>query len=74
MLRLTLERKNLGLSKAEVSRKTGLHPTVIGGLESGTMYPWPKYKKLLGEFFGLDGEVLFEGVSADAQPNNSRAC
>lgn len=58
----------------EVSRQTGLHPTVIGSLESGKMYPWPKYKKLLGEFFGLDGEVLFEEVSSEMQLENNRTC
>lgn len=67
MLRLTLERKKKGLSKMAVSRQTGLHPTVIGSLESGYMHPWPKYKKLLGDLFGIDGDALFEEVSVNTQ-------
>jgi len=63
VLRLTLERKKRGWSQAELSRKTGIHPSIISNLEAGKWHPWPKYKRLLGELFHVDPpELLFEPV------------
>jgi transcriptional regulator with XRE-family HTH domain len=67
MIRLTHERHRRGWSQAEVSRRTGIHPTTISHLESGEVKPWPAYREKLSVLFGLSTELLFEEeVESDA--------
>lgn len=62
MLRLTFERKRRGWSQAELSRRTGIHPSVISNLEGSKWHPWPKYKRLLSQVLHVKADMLFEVV------------
>ena len=52
-------RKRMGLSMAELSRRTGLHPTTLFDLEAGRRYAYPKYRRLLQEALQTPADVLF---------------
>lgn len=58
--RLSFERRKRGLSVAELSKLTGIYPTVISQLELGYIRPYPKYKRVLSEFFGIPEDDLFQ--------------
>lgn len=66
MLRLTVERKKRGWSQAELSRRTGIHPSIISNLEAGKWHPWPKYRRLLAQVLQTKADLLFEEVELDA--------
>ena len=62
MLRLTLEREKRGWSKAELAYEVRLHPSIIGQLEAGKLFPYQAYRDKLGKVFGIPGDELFKEV------------
>lgn len=60
MLRLTLEREKLKLTKTSLGAKVGLHPDVIGKLESGKIFPYKPWREKLSNFFKIPDEELFK--------------
>lgn len=71
MLRLTLERHRRGWSQAEVSRRTGIHPSTLSHLESGEVKSWPAYREKLASLFGVSAEDLFGDSNADTGRRSS---
>lgn len=63
MLRLAAIRKSLGMSQAELARRTGIHPATISALEHGRIYPWPKYRRLISRELKMSADKLFEEVA-----------
>lgn len=47
------------LTVAELSRRTGIHPTTLFDLEAGRRHAYPKYRRLLEEALGMPAEALF---------------
>jgi ribosome-binding protein aMBF1 (putative translation factor) len=62
MLRLTLEREKLKLTKTSLGAEVGLHPAVIGKLEAGKIYAYKPWKEKLSNFFEIPDEELFKEV------------
>ena len=68
MLRIRRELGTREMSHAELSRRTGIHTSTISRLVAGQIYPYPGWKRRLGEALGIDGDVLFEDLE-DAGPS-----
>lgn len=60
MLKLTKLRKERKLTKTEVARATNIALSTLCNLEHGKQYPYPAYIQRLGDYFGVDGQSLFE--------------
>jgi transcriptional regulator with XRE-family HTH domain len=63
VLRMEAERRRRRWTQAEVARRTGIHPTAVWHLENRTMYPWPKWRRLLAEVLGVGEAELFDEVA-----------
>ena len=64
MFRITKLRENKGWSKSELCRRSGINLPLLSHLESGKIYPYPGWKRKLGEALGVNPEILFEEVKA----------
>jgi len=62
---LRVERKRRGLTLAEVSRRTGIHPTALSRLERGELRAYPGWRRRLARSFRLPADTLFREVPAD---------
>lgn len=59
-------RRNKGLTQTEVAEQIGFkNSTPIVQVERGNRKPWPKIRKALAEFYGVDEQTLFD---ADGWP------
>ncbi len=68
MLRLRAERLRRGLSQTKLAALAGLHPSEISRLENARVYPYPGWRKRLGEALGWPADrvdELFEEVPDD---------
>lgn len=59
MLRITKERKIMGLSKAQLGYKTEIHPSLIGKFEKGIQKPYKPARTKLESFFDIPINELF---------------
>jgi transcriptional regulator with XRE-family HTH domain len=67
MIRLVTESKRLGVSQADLMRRTGLHPSTLSNIFNGRMKPWGGQAERIYEALqslGYNGtkEALFEEV------------
>lgn len=62
MFLITHEREKRRWTKTELAFKSKIHPSVIGQLESGKMFPYPGYKKKLSEALEIPEDDLFKEV------------
>ena len=62
MFRITFEREKQNLTKAELSRRSGVSKSTLCRLEKGKIYPYPGWKKKLAKALEVDPEILFEEV------------
>lgn len=63
MLRVKLEREKRGWTRTRLGFEAQIHPSEIGKLEAGKIFPYPKWKNKLSEVFGISGEELFNEVT-----------
>ena len=63
MFRLTIEREKLGWSRAELGRRTRIHPSDIGKFESRRLIPYPNQLRKLSETLSVPADKLFEEVN-----------
>ena len=66
LLRITMERRRKGLSQSVVARMAEVHPSTLSSLEAGKLYPYPAWKRRLGQVLGVSGDELFEKVADSA--------
>jgi len=66
VLRLTQEREKRGWNKTQLAFEARLHPTIIGQLEAGKLFPYPSYKEKLSKVFDIPGDELFKEVRENA--------
>lgn len=64
MFFLTQVREARKLSKAQLAIRAGIHPAILGKIESGQIPAFPKYRRLLSEALELPMDILFEKVEA----------
>jgi transcriptional regulator with XRE-family HTH domain len=57
--RLRAVRKALGLSQAELSRRTGVDQAAVCRIELGDTRPWPKFRRDAAAALGVDEGLLF---------------
>jgi len=62
MLKIEEELRRQGVSHAELSRRTGIHTSTISRLVAGKVYPYPGWKRRIGEALDADGDELFKSV------------
>ena len=62
MFRLTIEREKHGWSRAELGRRTSIHPADIGKFESGRLVPYPSHLKRIAEELAVPSDELLEEV------------
>ena len=67
MIQLVLERKERGLSQADLMRRTGLHPSTLCGIEKGRTKPWPGeaeriYDAMVREGYAGEKDELFRVI------------
>lgn len=67
MLRLTVERKSRGLTKAKLGALADIHPVEIGRLEAGRIKPYHTWEKRLEEVFEIPANELFEEVNENVE-------
>ena len=60
MIRLTIERENKKLSKAQLGFNLRIHPSLIGKFENGTAKPYKPSQEKLEVFFGLSVDELLQ--------------
>lgn len=68
MLRLKAERLRRGISQYRLAMLTGIHPSTLCRIETGKVYPYPGWRKRLGEALGWPADrvdELFEEVPDD---------
>jgi len=53
-MKISKLRKERSLSQRALARELGYQHSVIAQCESGHRRPWPKLKKAIGDFFGID--------------------
>ena len=68
MLRLTVERKKLGLSMSKLARKADMHPSTVSLIERGRLAAYPSQILKLVCALGWNGDPadLFKEVEEDA--------
>jgi transcriptional regulator with XRE-family HTH domain len=59
-------RKAAGLSQAELSRRTGIHPASICQLEKGYICVWPGHLARIARALKVTVDDLRDGKAADA--------
>lgn len=69
MFRLTKLREAKGWSRSELARRTKINQPTISVLESGKIFPYPKWKRLIAEALEVDPEILFQEVENDGESN-----
>jgi transcriptional regulator with XRE-family HTH domain len=62
MKRITMEREKRGWSRAELARRTNLHPSQVGQFESGRLVPYPAQLARMAEALGSDADRLMDDV------------
>ena len=65
---LTLHRQELGWSKAELARRSGLHPSQVGQIEAGRLVPYPVQLRRLAIALGVredESSRLLEELPTD---------
>ena len=67
--RLRLIREALGLTQAEVARRTGIDQSLISRAERGLIETWPKFRRETSEALGIPESVLF----GEPDPERPRA-
>ncbi|MDO8847877.1 MAG: helix-turn-helix transcriptional regulator [Coriobacteriia bacterium] len=60
MLKLRRKREGLGLSRAEVARRSRISPTEYGRIESGMVRPYPVWAVRIAEAIGHNAECAQE--------------
>lgn len=65
MFKISKIRESKGWSKSELSRRSGVNLPLLSHLENGKIYPYPGWKKKLGNALGVNPEILFEEVEED---------
>ena len=63
-------REQTGLTQFEVAQKTGVHPSLISRLESGTGRPGTDGLLKLAHFYGASIEALLTDSNADEPSGN----
>lgn len=53
-------RRQRGMSQKAVAEATGLHPATVSQIERAAVRAYPKARRLLCEFYGLDERVAFD--------------
>ena len=67
-LRLTIERRNHGWSRAELARRAGMNAATITLIENGRFIPYPSQLRKLAEALGVatdSPESLLEAAGSD---------
>jgi len=62
MFQITLIRQKRGWSQAELARKAEIGEANLSRLEQGKIFPYPGWKRKLGDALGVDPEILFQEV------------
>ena len=62
--RLREVRRAVGVSQAELSRRTGLDASIISRVERAEIRPWPKLRREVSAALGVPEALLF----GDRQP------
>lgn len=66
MLRLTLARQKVGMSKTELARRANIGLSEISKIESGKIFPYPGWRRRIAEVLQVeDVESLFKEVKND---------
>ena len=76
MRHLQRMRETLGLSRAEMSRRTRLDPTTYGRIERGDETPYPVWQQRIEEVIreaGGETDGLFETEAEDAKNDSTDA-
>ncbi len=60
MLKLTRLREDKGWSRAELARRTGIHPAEIGKIEACRVRPYPSQIERIAAALGVKPGFLFD--------------
>ncbi len=67
MFRITFEREKQKLTKADLSRLSGVSKSTLCRLEKGKIYPYPGWRNKLAKALGVAPDILFQEVIIDEQ-------
>ena len=62
MLRLKQERLRRGWTLVEVTKRTGLEPSLVSQIERGLRVPYPVWRRRIAKAFKMSEEELFSEV------------
>lgn len=71
MLRISLERLKRNIPQQKLAEMAGLSQATLSRLEHGKLYPYPNWKKRLGNALGVNPESLFQEVKCDEETGNN---
>lgn len=74
MLRLEMERRERGWTKAKLAQRAGMHASDVGKVEGKRVRPYECWKKRLAKALGIpvaQADQLFEEVHLDGEQTRS---
>ncbi|CAB3391660.1 helix-turn-helix transcriptional regulator [Kyrpidia spormannii] len=60
LTRMEVYRRNAGMSQAELANRLGVSASSITQIERGYRKPWPKIRRSVAEYFGVQESDIFD--------------